>query len=161
MKCLQCGGGMKSSRENYKYTASGLPRVTMLNVEVTRCPKCGEAEVSIPHLEQLHRLIANLLIQKKAPLTGAEVAFLRKFLGWSGVDFASHMGVAPETVSRWERDRDQMAATADRLLRLMVATREPEKTYELELLKGIEFVKPKDMQLGLKVTSKDWGLAAV
>jgi DNA-binding transcriptional regulator YiaG len=28
---------------------------------------------------------------------------------WSGVDFARHMGTAPETVSRWEQGRVQMS----------------------------------------------------
>ena len=87
---------MKRTRENFKYVASGLPGVTLLNVEMKRCSSCGEFEVSIPYIEQLHRIIASLLIEKPAPFTAAEITFLRKFLGWSGVDFARHIGVAAE-----------------------------------------------------------------
>ena len=44
------------------------------------------------------------------------------------------MGVTPESVSRWENDREQMSAVADRLLRLMVATKAPVSDYSLDAL---------------------------
>ena len=37
---------------------------------------------------ELHRAIAIAVSQKTARLSGEEVRFLRKFLGWSGADFA-------------------------------------------------------------------------
>ncbi len=161
MRCLQCSAQMRKTRENFKYAASGLPGVTLMNVEVNRCPGCGEFEVSIPYIEQLHKLIASELIKKPAPFTAVEVVFLRKYLGWSGIDFAKRIGVAPETVSRWERGKDQMTAPADRALRLMVATRKPETVYELDFFTKIASVKPEDMRFGLKASSKDWHLAPV
>ena len=48
MKCIICGEAMYTKRENYQYTASGLPHVTLQQVEVSRCPHCGETEVTIP-----------------------------------------------------------------------------------------------------------------
>jgi hypothetical protein len=48
MTCLQCGAEMRMKRENCKYDASSLPGITLLGVEVSRCPKCGEHEVAIP-----------------------------------------------------------------------------------------------------------------
>ena len=36
MKCFGCGHGMTSGRENVKYDASGLPGVTLVDVEVSR-----------------------------------------------------------------------------------------------------------------------------
>ena len=63
-------------------------------------PKCGEHEVAIPRIEDLHRTIAQAVIAKRERLTPAEIRFLRKFLGWSGADFAAHVGTTPETVSR-------------------------------------------------------------
>jgi transcriptional regulator with XRE-family HTH domain len=74
------------------------------------------------------------VIGKHARLTAAEVRYLRKYLGWSGADFARHMGVTPESVSRWENDREQMSAVGDRLLRLMVATKAPVSAYPLDTL---------------------------
>lgn len=66
MNCLQCGSEMKMARENYKYDASGLPGITLVGVEVVRCPNCGEYEVSIPSIEDLHRAIAHPLAYKRA-----------------------------------------------------------------------------------------------
>ena len=63
---------------------------------------------------------------------------MRKYLGWSGADFAKHMGVTPESVSRWENEREQMGAVADRLLRLMVATKAPVSEYPLDALADLE-----------------------
>jgi len=151
---------MRTRRENHKYVASGLSGITLLRVEVSRCSKCGEFAVAIPRIEQLHRAIATILIQKKSCLTGDEVNFLRKYLGWSGADFARHIGVTPETVSRWEHDKEVMSPPADRALRLMVATRQPVTEYPLETLQNI-VRKRKETRVGLRVSSDEWKLVAV
>jgi putative zinc finger/helix-turn-helix YgiT family protein len=129
---------MTSAHENYNYAASGLPYVTLKGVEVRRCSKCGEHEVVIPKIEQLHQTIAMAVVSKKSRLMPAEVRFLRKHLGWSGADFARHMGVAPETVSRWENGREPMGGVADRLVRLMVVTQAPKGGYAIDTLADLE-----------------------
>ena len=156
MNCLQCGTEMKTARENYKYEASGLPGITLVGVEVGRCPNCGEYEVLIPSIEDLHRAIAHAVAFKRARLTAAETRFLRKWLGWSGVDFAAHMGVAPETVSRWEGGVAMMAGTADRLLRLMVLSKEPVRDYSLDLLKEVAQDDPAPIRLGMRSDVNGW-----
>jgi putative zinc finger/helix-turn-helix YgiT family protein len=137
MHCLICGTPMTTRRENYQYTASGLRYVTLHNVEVSRCPQCGETEVAIPQIEGLHRAIATALVRKATRLAPEEIRFLRKYLGWSGVDFAAHMGTTPATVSRWEQGKTPMGPIADRLLRLLVVTRAPVQEYSPDLLIGI------------------------
>jgi len=160
MKCFQCGGRMKSARENVRYEACGLPGITLLNVKVSRCAACGEFEVAIPNVEDLHRRIAQAVIHKPARLTPAEVRFLRKYLGWSGVDFATHAGVAPETVSRWEQGGIAMGPTAERFLRLCVATREPVADYSLKVLKEIVSGTPQPVRLGARIRQKKWQVRA-
>lgn len=136
MKCAECGSAMKVARENVKYDGMmGLP-VVLANVEVRRCARCGEYEVVIPRLEELLGVLAGAVIRKPTRLTGDEVRFLRKYLGWSGADFARHMGTQPETVSRWEHGA-VIGPQADRLLRLMVATVRPVAEYPLDRLQGI------------------------
>jgi DNA-binding transcriptional regulator YiaG len=114
---------MISSVETYLYTESGLPHVTLVGVEVYRCPACGYHEPVLPRVTALHQTIAHAIIHKRSRLSGLEVRFLRKFLGLSGVDLARHVGVDPSTVSSWENDKDPIGSTSDRLLRLMVAHR--------------------------------------
>lgn len=137
MKCAQCGTVMKVNRENVKYDEMiGLP-VMLADVEVRRCPGCGEYEVVIPRLEELLRVLAGAVIRRRVRLSGGEVRFLRKYLGWSGVDFARRMGTQPETVSRWEHAVTRIGPQADRLLRLMVATVRPAGDYSVDLLQQI------------------------
>ena len=118
-KCTECGEEMISAREDRPY--SKLPGVLLRGVEVLRCPKCGESEVVIPKPNELGDLLAKHLIEKHDRLVGPEIRFLRAHLDLSGVELARRMGVAAETVSRWETGKDTIGPVADRLLRLMVA----------------------------------------
>jgi len=156
MICDECGGPTMTARENFLYAASGLPNVTLVGVLVTRCPKCGAFEVEIPRIEELHRTIARAIVTKPAPLTPAEIRFLRKWLGWSGVDFAAHMGVTPETVSRWETGNLGMGAAADRLVRLMIVNQAPVQNFSLELLKAIDEKASVPFRLGVEADDKGW-----
>ena len=149
---------MRTRRENYRYAECGLANVTLVGLPVTRCPRCGNYEISIPRIEQLHRLIARALIEKATRFRGEEVRFLRKSLGWSGPDFARHMGVADETVSRWENDAAPIGPQADRLLRLMVAQGHPITRYPTERLAQINPRKALATRLELAVTRHRWGL---
>jgi len=79
MKCFQCGAEVKTGHENFLYEASGLPGITLVGVEVSRCPACGEYEVSIPHIEELHRVIAHALARRVARLASSEIRYLRKW----------------------------------------------------------------------------------
>jgi len=131
MNCLKCGAKMQVSHETRKDTTSGLPYVVFLRIEVRRCTKCGEEEIVIPKVTEYHQKLANMLVRKTGRLTPAEIKYLRKHLGWSGQDFARHMNVTGETVSRWEHGHENMSATAERLLRLACAHYTPVENYNL------------------------------
>src|SRR5215471_1307989 len=114
MTCKRCRGGpLETRRENYDYSSSGLP-VTLCEVQVRYCAHCGDRTAAIPRVQELHRAIALAVAHKTARLTGPEVRFLRKFLGWSGADFAHHIGVSSEIVSRWENERETIGPANDR-----------------------------------------------
>jgi transcriptional regulator with XRE-family HTH domain len=59
-------------------------------------------------------------------------------MGWSGAEFARHVGVKPETVSRWETGKESIGPIADRLLRLMIVTKAPAREYAIETLASLE-----------------------
>lgn len=159
--CRECGGArMTSSEENYHYEECGLPDVVLLGVQVRRCPACEHHELVLPRIAELHRTIAHAIIHKPARLSGAEVRFLRKYLGWSGADFARHMGVDPSTVSHWENDKDPIGPTSDRLLRLMVARGEPVEEYPLEQLTMIANERRPPMPLRVSRRPRGWELTA-
>jgi putative zinc finger/helix-turn-helix YgiT family protein len=155
--CRTCSNAqMASRRETYLYKESGLPNVVLVGVEVRRCPSCGQHELVLPRVTELHRTIAYGVIHKRARLSGAEVRFLRKYLGWSGVDFARHAGVDPSTVSNWENDKDAIGPASDRLLRLMVAHGAPVADFSLEELTKIDNERRSPVVLRVAPKARGW-----
>jgi putative zinc finger/helix-turn-helix YgiT family protein len=151
---------MTARRENVKYDACGLPYVTLVGVEVTRCAQCGDFEVALPRIEELHHSIAAAVVRKPGRLEGMEIRFLRKWLGFSGTEFAAHMGVSPATVSRWETGSQRIGGAADRTLRLMVLSREPSANYSLALLREVDADRPAGFRIGLAAGRSGWRTAA-
>jgi putative transcriptional regulator len=160
-KCRTCGKAEMTTRtETYLYTESGLPNVVLVGVEVRRCPSCGHHELVLPRVTELHRTIAQAVIHKPARLSGAEVRYLRKYLGWSGADFARHVGVDASTVSNWENDKDPIGSSSDRLLRLMVAHGTPVEDYSLDELTKIEDERTPPMEVRVAPKARGWELMA-
>jgi putative zinc finger/helix-turn-helix YgiT family protein len=156
-KCRTCGRGQLSARtETYLYKESGLPNVVLVGVEVRRCASCGHHELVLPRVAELHRTIAQGVIHKRARLSGAEVRFLRKFLAWSGVELARHVGVDPSTVSNWETDKDPIGSASDRLLRLMVAHGAPLTEYALDELTKIENERTPPVEMRVSPKARGW-----
>jgi DNA-binding transcriptional regulator YiaG len=107
-------------------------------------------------MEQLHRVIAEGVASKPEKLTGAEIRFLRKHLGWAAEDFAETMGVTKFTVSRWENEREDMGPVAERLLRLMALREKPVKTYPNERLAKVARRPAKAVRMDLKAHRSGW-----
>ena len=159
--CRTCHEGeMKTTTENHLYVESGLPNVVLVGVDVRRCPKCGAFEVLLPRVAELQRVIANAVIHKPARLSAAEVRFLRKYLGWSGTDFAAHMGVDPTTVSAWENDRKPFGTASDRLLRLIVARQAPMEDYSLDELTKIADRQEPPRKVEIRSRNHGWQMSA-
>jgi putative zinc finger/helix-turn-helix YgiT family protein len=158
--CLQCGTAMKVRRENYSSDLFGVP-VTLVGVRMYRCPNCGEFEVEIPNPEGLHAVIARHLIGKRARLTGREIRFLRKYLDYSSSDFASTIGVTPETISRWEKDKERIGPAADRLLRMFILYTKSGENYPIANFAKISSHISAPMQFGVKSANNEWREAAV
>ncbi|WNG41538.1 helix-turn-helix domain-containing protein [Archangium violaceum] len=130
MNCSRCGGPLKVVREDYNYNECGLDDVLLVNVKMRHCASCGDRSPVLGSIEELHTVIARQLALKKSLLTGKEIRFLRKYLGYSAADYARQVGVTPETISRWENEKLEMAWTNELLLRVTVVLRERLATYE-------------------------------
>ena len=155
MKCPTCRQQMETQRENHRYAECGLDNVFLDGIEIHSCP-CGERIVSIPKLAQLHELIAFAVATQAARLTGPEVRFLRKYLGWSGVQFAEVMGVDPTTVSRWETGTAPMGTGVERALRLAVVRLRPLEDYPTENLATISKDEAPRETIRIASTSRGW-----
>ena len=99
----------------YHYTECGLRNVWLANgYRKDASPKYGEL-VSIEHVEGLHTLIADQLIEK-SHLTGLEFRFLRKELGLSQAKLAQAWGYDEQSIALWEK-RGRVPKIADRFIR--------------------------------------------
>lgn len=157
MTCEECGQEIKVVRRDHEYVESGLPGIVIRDMEFHVCP-CGESRV-VPRMAQLHRIIAEQVATKRARLTGAEVRFLRKHLGWSGEDFARAMDVTASTVSRWENERESMSVMAERLLRLMALRDKPVESYPNERLAEVgRDAEARPVHLELQANRSGWSV---
>jgi DNA-binding transcriptional regulator YiaG len=103
--------------EPFKYSASGLNNVFLLNgVTLERTPY-GEM-VNIENLNGLHHAIGLYIIEKKAPMTGAEFRFLRKQMELTQGELAAIMETTDQTVANYEKGKTAEFGPADRLMRL-------------------------------------------
>ena len=127
--CVMCGHTMTEKRENRQYPAK--VGAVLEDVLVRRCRSCGEEEVVIPRVEEVHAAVAGGIARQAAPLTHDQIRFLRTHLGYSSVDFAKELQVTPETVSRWEAAKLKMSGTTEKLVRLMVLVEKPLASYGL------------------------------
>jgi len=156
--CMQCGSAMTTKRENAPYKA--LPGTVLVGVEVNRCPNCGEYEVAIPAIDELNRLLAYAVINRRGRLNGGEVRFLRSYLGYSGADFAKLIGSSASTVSKWESDSQPIGHHADLLLRALVLVGKKVAEYSIETFKEISAAdekKPaKAAPYAFTQTAKKW-----
>lgn len=118
MKCPICSHKMKGFKKDYHYTESGLDNVILKGVTVYSCKKCGEEIPEIPGIECLHRVIADMVIVKRTPLTGPEIRFLRKEMRYKANMFASILRVHKVTLSKWENDVEKPDKAYDVVVRL-------------------------------------------
>lgn len=105
MKCLECGQVMEKKAGTYPYVESGLKNVLLVNIPLYQCPSCRSSEVEIPCMEELHLLLALLIVLQPQPLKGEEVRYLRKHLGYSQEELATSLGVTRVSIARWESGR--------------------------------------------------------
>jgi putative zinc finger/helix-turn-helix YgiT family protein len=154
MKCMQCGTGMSTKRENVPY--EDLPGTVLMGVSVSRCARCGEHEIAIPAIDGLNRALAQEVIRKTGRLNGAEIRFLRSYLGYSGVDFARLIHSDPATVSRWESDKQQLGHHTDLLLRAMVALDKQVESYPISMFAEFKGDKASRSRYAFRHTAAKW-----
>ena len=90
------------------------------------------------------------------PSTSGEIRYLRKFLDWSGAQFARHVGVDVSTVSRWENGQQAMGPIADRLLRMIVGCRQPGQSYPLDRLTEVRGAAARPARIGVRQAKGAW-----
>jgi DNA-binding transcriptional regulator YiaG len=108
-------------------------------VPVLRCEKCGETYFQGNDLLEVEIEAAGV-IAREGPSNGETFRFMRKALGLRAVDLAELLGVAPETLSRWENGQRPVDRAAWVALGAMAQERLEGRTTMLERLKAL--IKP-------------------
>ena len=159
MKCPNCEKAeLVETKENYLYHECGLSNVTLAGIVVRKCPGCGNVMPRVPNIEGLHDVIAQYLVKKPERLIAQEIVYLRKYLGWSGVDFARNMHCDRAQISKWEHGKVDMSKPYELLLREMVASGKKIEDYQRhEAAREKRF---KGRALLLQLEEKGWREAA-
>lgn len=120
MKCDICQGKIiTKTQQSYHYKECGLDNVYLKNVDVRMCESCGEKNLRIPGILELHETIARGVALQPCPLRGPDIRFLRKQLGHSAKEWATFLRVDTSTLSRWENEQQEIGPQSDSLIRFL------------------------------------------
>lgn len=114
---------MKKKTGRHHYVESGLPNVFLEGINIYYC-SCGAREPGIPCIEPLHKLIAEIIVEKSPRLTGPEIRFLRGQLELKANELAKILGVSKVTVSRWENDKVKIDKSYDHMIRALIKSKD-------------------------------------
>lgn len=131
MICQNCKTEMRKMTTDYRYTESGLKNVILKGIDAYECPECKGISPIIKDIKELHRFIAQKLVNKTSLLLGRELSFLRKEMRIKAKEFAQILGVHKVTLSRWENEKEQISPVCDRFIRLFYNNKIFEQTCEI------------------------------
>jgi putative zinc finger/helix-turn-helix YgiT family protein len=118
MNCPNCKKQMEEAVGNYHYTECGLDNVFLREIPLYQC-ECGSKAPILSHIDELHRLIANIVTTRDDRMSGKELKFVRKMMGMKAIDLARKLRVTKQTISNWENEKVRMSPAYDLLLKTM------------------------------------------
>jgi len=93
--------------------------ITVMLLDSAYRVKSGDAAgVIVPDVSGLEAAMAVARVMDDFKLGGKEFKFLRKAIGIKAVDLANFLSVAPETLSRWENDKEPISTNPERIMRV-------------------------------------------
>jgi DNA-binding transcriptional regulator YiaG len=149
---------IKSGEQPYQYRESGLDNVYLYGGIELKHSAYGDS-VAIHDLEGLHRCIAQCLVEKPSPLTGAEFRFLRTELDLSQFAMGQLCGREERSVRNWETSHEPVQEPANTIIRFVYTQRfNPSANFE-ELSKHIQLFQHVDKalhEMKLRSTAAGW-----
>lgn len=122
----------------YHYTMCGLDNVWLTNGYVEVDTPYGRG-VKIEDEEQLDQVIAKAIVEQEGSIAGKELRFLRQMMCLSQADLAAQLGTTEQTLARWEKDRVDFPATADKLLRVLYSAFADQDAAARDLIAHLNF----------------------
>ena len=127
MTCRGCGGRL-FDRRTIDTTLEFAGVRFEVGIPATVCRDCDRESLDDDGLSVAEHRSA-LYLCRRGHRTGAVLRHARKALGWNGQDLAEALGVAPETLSRWENGHLDVPAHAFALVGCLLEDRD--RTYRL------------------------------
>ncbi len=117
-RCPDCGQrtlqpAIISHESSIRYEGR-LHSIALVDLRVPQCDRCG----SIVFDNDADAQIQSAFHDQLGLLRSTDIREGRRRLALSQVEMASHIGVAPETLSRWETGAMIQSAAMDKLLRV-------------------------------------------
>lgn len=107
-----------NAEDQFRYTASGLDNVYLVGLPRI-ADRAGDETITIPHINQLHRLLRREVAEKDTGLDHKEIRFLRSELGLTQAQLAQHVHKDTQTIGRWERGETPIDGSSEAVLRAM------------------------------------------
>lgn len=143
MKCHKCGGEMEAKTLTKDHVHAGVEfRVVMPGFE---CPADGSWELSPETAKEFERKIL-LHIATHGPVTPSTMKLLHSATTLKGHELAALLGIAPETLSRWENGKEPINPTHWSLLAAMVRDKAT-----LRQVRAVRDAKPSSKPVPLEI----------
>lgn len=109
-------------KKEFRYTASGLDNIVLVGLKES-VDDDGDDCITIPHITELHRVIARSIVTRETGMSGKELRFLRTEMGLTQAELAKIVNREPLTVGRWERGEIEIDPNCEALIRLVAKDR--------------------------------------
>ena len=120
MKCIECGSQTVSETASRELRADLPYKVILHEAPREVCPNCGETYDGIQAPAETFLGLAQWIARRPGRLHGSEVRFIRNALAWTQEQLGRKLGVAPETISRWETSKKPVGYQSELALRFLV-----------------------------------------
>jgi DNA-binding transcriptional regulator YiaG len=118
-----CGGELKpAALENYDFSGYCGFSVLLKGVPGLKCSKCSGETIDGGIINALLKIMVVEVTKVESRLPADEAKFLRRILGATQQELANRMGIARETVAKWECGEQPISPQHDLILRVIVLT---------------------------------------
>jgi len=120
MKCIECGTPTTEQVADRELKLDLPYHVVAKDAPAHICPNCGATYFGMKAPASTMRSLAEWIARRAGRLHGTEVRFIRHAMGWSQEQLGLRLGVAVETVSRWENSKKPVGYQSELALRFLV-----------------------------------------
>lgn len=108
--------------KTFRYDACGLDNVEITGLEFV-VDDDGEECIRIPRVNELHKLLARMIVRRAKGMSGKELQFLRTEMGMTQAELAKIVTRDVQSIGRWERGEIPIDPNAELIIRLLASER--------------------------------------